>query len=143
MFYNCASLKAVPKILPATTLAYDCYSGMFSNCTSLTTAPELPATTLARYCYNSMFSGCTSLTTAPELPAMILADDCYSGMFSGCTKLNYIKAMFTTTPGSSYTTDWVKGVSSTGTFVKNAAATWNVTGESGIPSGWTVETATA
>ena len=33
----------------------------FSNCTSLTTAPELPATTLANNCYSKMFSGCTSL----------------------------------------------------------------------------------
>ena len=34
---------------------------MFSYCTSLTTAPELPATTLASDCYSYMFSGCTSL----------------------------------------------------------------------------------
>ena len=54
-----------------------CYSGMFQNCRSLTTAPELPATTLASSCYNSMFSLCESLTTAPELPATTLADGCY------------------------------------------------------------------
>ena len=29
----------------------NCYTNMFDNCTSLTTAPELPATTLADYCY--------------------------------------------------------------------------------------------
>ena len=33
-------------------------------------------------------------------------------------------------------------VASTGTFVKNAVATWNVSGEHGVPIGWTVETAT-
>ena len=49
--------------------------------------------------------------------------------------------MFTTTPGSSYTSYWVDGVSATGTFVKNSAAQWNVTGNSGVPSGWTVQTA--
>lgn len=32
-------------------------------------------------------------------------------------------------------------VSLVATFVKNAAATWNVVGVSGIPAGWTVETA--
>ena len=37
---------------------------MFSNCSSLTQAPELPATTLANRCYNSMFYNCTSLTQA-------------------------------------------------------------------------------
>lgn len=90
-----------------------------------------------------MFRDCTSLTTAPELPATTLADYCYDGMFRGCTKLNYIKALFTTTPGDSYTQYWVNGVSSTGTFIKNKNATWDVTGNSGIPSGWTVETVTA
>jgi hypothetical protein len=59
-------------------------------------------------------------------------------MFSKCTKLNYIKAMFTTQPSNSYTAYWVNKVAASGTFVKNSAATWNVSGINGIPSGWTV-----
>jgi hypothetical protein len=51
--------------------------------------------------------------------------------------------MFTTTPGTGTTNQWVDGVASTGTFVKNSAATWNVTGINGVPTGWTVETANA
>lgn len=138
MFYNCTSLTTAPE-LPATTLANDCYLNMFQGCTNLTTAPSvLPATTLAESCYMSMFSDCTNLTTAPVLPADTLASQCYGGMFFGCTSLNYIKAMFTTTPSNSYTFNWVKGVASSGTFVKNAAATWNVTSTYGIPNGWTV-----
>ena len=128
--------------LPATTLASWCYSNMFNGCTSLVNAPELPATTLSYQCYRYMFDGCTSLVNAPELPATELSYQCYRYMFDGCTKLNYIKAMFTTTPGTDYTYNWVSGVASSGTFVKNSAATWNVTGVDGIPSGWTVETAT-
>lgn len=62
-------------------------------------------------------------------------------MFINCSNLNYIKAMFTTTPTTSYTAQWVSGVAATGTFVKNSAATWNVTGVNGIPDGWTVQTA--
>jgi hypothetical protein len=61
-------------------------------------------------------------------------------MFSGCTNLNYIKAMFTTLVASS-TQDWVKSVAATGTFIKNSSATWDVSGNNGVPSGWTVETA--
>ena len=167
MFYNCTSLVTAPE-LPATTLAQSCYDDMFNGCTALITAPELPATTLAlncyqymfqgctalinvpailpattlvNRCYHSMFQGCTSLTTAPELPAPTLVTDCYRAMFFGCKKLNYIKAMFTTTPGSNYTTSWVYSVASSGTFVKNSAAEWDVTGNNGIPSGWTVQTA--
>ena len=62
-------------------------------------------------------------------------------MFYNCRSLNYIKAMFTTTPGYSYTSSWVTNVASSGTFVKNSAAAWNVSGNNGIPSNWTVETA--
>ena len=142
MFQGCTSLTSAPE-LPATTLATNCYYYMFKNCTSLTSAPELPATTLATYCYCYMFQGCTSLTSAPELPATTLASYCYHYMFQGCSNLSYIKAMFTTTPSGTYTGSWVKGVASNGTFVKNAAASWTTTGVSGIPNGWTVETATA
>jgi hypothetical protein len=90
-----------------------------------------------------MFNGCTNLASAPELPATTLTNSCYYRMFYNCTNLNYIKAMFTTTPSSTYTSYWVNGVSATGTFVKNSAAQWDVSGVNGIPNGWTVETASA
>ena len=109
---------------------------MFSGCTSLTSAPELPATTLVIGCYEHMFSGCTSLTIAPELPATTLENFCYQSMFSGCTNLSYVKALFTTTPSSPYTQDWLRGVAETGTFVKSADATWDVVGSNGVPEGW-------
>ena len=140
MFDSCTSLTTAP-VLPATTLANNCYSSMFYGCTSLTIAPELPATTLANNCCSSMFNGCKALTTAPVLPATTLVSDCYSNMFSSCIRLNYIKAMFTTEPSSSYTSWWVQGVASIGTFVKNSAATWTTTGNNGVPTRWTVQTA--
>ena len=134
MFNSCTGMTSAPE-LPAMTLASYCYENMFNNCTNLTSAPELPATTLVDNCYNSMFNGCTGLTSAPELPATTLAGYCYVAMFQGCTNLSHIKAMFTTTPGTSYTRNWVQGVKGTGTFVKNSEATWNVTGNNGVPSG--------
>lgn len=127
--------------LTATTLSQSCYARMFWRCRSLTTAPALPATTITRQCYQEMFAGCTSLTTAPVLPATTLAQYAYQEMFYGCSNLNYIKAMFTSTPSSYNTSSWVYGVASEGTFVKNSAATWNVVGSTGVPSGWTIETA--
>ena len=143
MFMDCISLKKGPTKLPATTLANNCYEEMFKGCTSLETAPELPATTLAYWCYEGMFRGCTSLKTAPELPATILESGCYENMFYGCSKLNYIKALFNHNiiidGGYEYTFNWVKGVASTGTFVKNINANWNVIGENGIPEGWVKE----
>jgi len=141
MFSGCTALTTAP-VLPATTLANNCYQQMFNGCTALTTVQELPATTLATYCYGNMFYGCTNLTTAPELPATTLVSNCYYRMFYNCSRLNYIKAMFTTDPSTLYTSSWVYGVASSGTFVKNSAASWNVTGVNGIPSGWTVQDAT-
>ena len=162
MFYNCAEVTQAPA-LPATTLSSSCYSGMFNGCSSLTQAPELPATTLANSCYGFMFSNCSSLTKAPELPATTLADSCYTYMFGGCSslteapvlpattltkecyshmfyianKLNWIKALFTTIP-STYTKNWVNGVSSQGVFVKSIDANWITTGNNAVPEGWTV-----
>ena len=139
MFSGCSSLITAPE-LPATELTGRCYYYMFSACENLTTAPELPATEMKSSCYENMFSFCTSLTTAPDLPATNLAEACYSEMFCGCTSLNHVKALFTDEPSESTTSNWLMGVSSTGTFVKSKDATWNVWGASGIPECWTVET---
>ena len=139
MFSGCMKFVNAPK-LPATTLADYCYSYMFNMC-ALTTAPELPATTLANSCYDHMFYGCDILTTAPELPATTLANYCYKSMFERCTKLNYIKMLATNISAFYCLNNWVNGVSSTGTFVKNAAMTSLPAGNSGIPSGWTVQNA--
>ena len=86
MFNGCANLTTAPE-LPATTLAESCYAGMFIGCANLTTAPSLPATTLAVSCYQNMFYGCSNLTTAPVLPATTLAQSCYYKMFNSCTSL--------------------------------------------------------
>ena len=140
MFSGCTSLTRAPA-LPATTLSSSCYGQMFAGCTSLTAAPALPATTLASACYIGMFTGCTSLEYAPELPATTLTMMCYSSMFAGCSSLSHITMMATDISAMQCLSNWVNNVASSGTFVKNAAATWNVTGVDGIPEGWTVQTA--
>lgn len=174
MFEQCVSLTVTQAVLPATILAASCYYDMFDHCESLETAPEvpattlaesccfgmfqhcfgmkhvqstLPATTLASGCYNSMFADNHVLEVAPVLPATDLVTGCYHSMFCDCWKLNYLKAMFLTTPGINYTQGWLYSQDTTrppGTFVRNASATW----ESGlernantIPAGWTIETA--
>ena len=163
MFAGCTGLTSAPE-LPATTLANNCYDGMFQGCTSLTTAPELPATTLADYCYSYMFRSCTGLTsapelpattlpkncydgmfqaTAPELPAETLASNCYGNMFNGCRNLNYIKCLATNISARNCTYNWVYGVSSRGTFVKDAnMSSWR-SGVNGIPNNWAIEDAYA
>lgn len=141
LFFGCSDLTTAPA-LPATSLADLCYTGMFRGCTSLTTAPALPATTLANSCYALMFYGCTSLATAPTLPATTLKDYCYQYMFYGCSELNSITMLATDISASDCLLRWVSDVAETGTFYKNSAATWNVTGNNGVPSGWDVEIVT-
>lgn len=128
-------------ILPK-NIIMGCYMNMFYGCVGLLLAPELPSLTTDVECYKQMFYGCTKLTTAPILPALSLSWQCYYQMFANCSSLNYIKALFTSTPGGANgaTDAWVFNVASTGTFVKNKDATWDVTGGDGIPSGWTVIT---
>ena len=112
---------------------------MFSNCTSLTTAPMLPATTLADECYYSMFYECSSLTTAPMLPATTLADECYSEMFYECSSLNSITCLATDIYANYCTGSWLDGVAASGMFTK-ASTMYNWTrGIDGIPNGWIVQ----
>ena len=143
MFSGCTSLLYVPSLLSDnTTLAEGCYMGMFKSCTSLTTVPALPSTTLAKLCYNSMFSDCSGLITAPDLPATTLPEQAYQEMFYGCRNLNSIKCLATTI-GYNATSNWVASVQTqSGTFTKNPnMSSWS-TGNSGIPSNWTVVDAT-
>lgn len=99
----------------------------------------LSKTNLGVGCYNSMFENCANLVNAPDLPALNLTEGCYFYMFANCSNLNYIKMLATDISAPYCMGHWVLGVASTGTFVKNPEATWDVVGDSGVPSGWTVK----
>lgn len=74
------------------------------------------------------------------LPATVLRKNCYFQMFSGCTNFNYIKCLATDIPANrDCTTNWLKGTSTKGTFVKAEGVTWTK-GDSGIPVNWDVKT---
>ena len=87
MFDGCTSLTAAPE-LPATTLADYCYYCMFYGCTSLTTAPSvLPANTLAVECYRGMFEF-TAINAIPRIMATTYTTDSCKGMFDDIKTLN-------------------------------------------------------
>ena len=109
---------------------------LFQSCTSLVTAPELPANTLSSGCYFGMFYNCTSLVKAPELPANTLQSYCYREMFWKCSKLNYIRCYAKTYDAFSFSM-WLKDVAPTGDFYCYDSSIFP-TGDSGIPTGWTV-----
>lgn len=137
MFNSCVVLETAP-VLPATNLATNCYYGMFQGCNGLFSAPELPATTLAQSCYYDMFKNCKNLYCTPELNAPTLAPFCYRSMFEGCNKLNCIRCKATDISANSCTYFWVANVAATGTFEKATGMEDWTTGNSGIPSGWSV-----
>lgn len=77
LFSDCKALRSVDQnFLPIKELvANGLYASMFSQCISLTDAPELPATALTFQCYNDMFLGCRKLSKV-----VMLATDAQSGL---------------------------------------------------------------
>ena len=167
MFRDCVSLKQAPSALPAIDAVPRCYFGMFEGCTSLINAPTIAATTcrigadannlsymfrnctalanppeihlttLAYHALYFMFAGCTSLIRAPHLPAMTLAEGCYYGIFSRCSSLTEASIAATTTATNALT-NWLDGVSASGTVYADPSFTDLPTDSaSGVPTGWT------
>ena len=160
MFAGCTSLKTAPSVLPSSFAAY---CRMFENCTSLEVAPEIQANSgdtqymfagctslitpplyLHIGCW-AMFSGCTSLEVSPVIDFSTIGAGGWGGFpmdyaFDGCTNLKTIICFATAliNPDLAPTTNWVRGVSATGTFVKDPNATFWTYGTDGIPNGWTV-----
>lgn len=89
-------------------------------------------------CYQELFANCTNTETAPVLQAKTLVTNCFANMFLNDGKINYIKCLATSQTGTASLSLWLKGTSSTGTFVKDENATFWTRGNSGIPRNWTV-----
>lgn len=141
MFYGCNSMTTAPASLYDGPLASYCYSTMFYGCRSLTSFPELPSTELAERCYNNMFYQCYGMTTAPTLPAETLVKGCYYNMFWQCRSLTSVKMLATDYSAQDCLTDWLSGANTTGTtgtITLKAGVTPPPTGDSGIPTRFTV-----
>lgn len=130
-----------PVMLPATVLTQGCYGHMFDGCTRLSGTPLICAQTLASNCYEYMFRDCVLLRNAPILRVSTLADECYSHMFDGCSNLVYITCLATDISATDCTNKWLDGVSSLGVFTKAASMSSWPSGDSGIPTNWTVQDA--
>ncbi len=137
LFKNCKLLISAEKLYLPSLLVNGCFEEMFYGCINLTTPPYLSAGSTTDNCYSSMFENCISLSSSPLLRATTLSTNCYNRMFYGCSSLNNIRC-YATNLGTNNTTDWVMGVATTGIFTKYPATVWP-TGNSGIPTGWTVQ----
>ena len=147
LFMDTQVLDAGGLFLPSSGLTEGCYINMFAFST-ITNPPKLPATTLAKNCYSGMFAGCRNLINAPELPATTLPNRAYQFMFNGSTALTYVKCLATS--GLENAGDWLMSIHSNGTFVKDPNTTWpyrthgdeEPTHDYGIPREWTIVDAT-
>lgn len=137
LFRETKMVDAENLILPATILNSHSYRNMFAFITTIIKAPQILATTLATSCCQNMFYGCTELEIAPDLSAQTLISSCYQGMFYNCTKLKYVKCLALST-ATNATNAWMHNITTSGTFVKAPSATFWSSGESGIPSRWTI-----
>ena len=138
LFQNNTTITSAENLtLPATKMTQYCYRSLFKGCTSLINPPELPATEMAQDCYRDLFRGCTSLINPPELPAKVLVEGCYRSTFQGCTSLNEVTVYADDISATQCIINWLRDVSSTGTFRNLGSATYVKDSVSGIPSGWT------
>ena len=139
MFQNCSSLTELTQPLFGSTLTLSkgCFEDMFAHCTSLATVPAglLPATTLAVDCYRGMFQD-TALTSAPNLLAPTIVTTCYRFMFNKCKKLTMIRC-HGTNPNTTDLENWLKEASSSGTLYIKSGITWPTNSDSGVKNGWT------
>ena len=95
MFSGCTSLVTGPSSIGGEGTVMNgsgnCMN-MFYHCLSLTVAPELPATTLASNCYYGMFQWCSNLEYAPRVfggDGLNLQSGYCQDMFDRCDRLKY------------------------------------------------------
>jgi hypothetical protein len=134
MFYN-TGITSIPDIHTAKG-GHSAFTYAFSACESLTDIELLDDTVNGDYCFYNAFINCTGLKTA-KLPATTLSTRCYQSMFYGCTALTDIYLGYEGTD-TSYTTGWMKNVTSTGVLHK-AGEQYSAAGDDTYPSTWTQE----
>lgn len=138
--YNSWLVNASNLVMPATSISTDAYSWMFKGCKNMVYGPKeiafdgyLPTGAFWRSFYN-----CQSLLESPILRFVGTSGQvCVYNCFYGCSSLQKITSLLTSYSSSSFS-DWVYGVSSTGTFYKAPSMSGWSRGTSGIPSNWTV-----
>lgn len=91
--------------------------------------------------FNNMFQGCTLIEQAPYIVVdeigvrPVNSNTVFGYMFDGCSNLSYIRT-YTQLPESE-TTNWVRNVSTNGTFVTDLPDRYT-RGVNGIPTNWQV-----
>lgn len=147
MFYRTKIVNAYNLVIPynSGSYKYSCYF-MFKDCYELEVAPkELKGNTYVNdHSFYLMFQNCPKLTKTPIIWYTFPAYNAMGGMFLNDTLLSEVYMLQTENVNNIdhlRSSNWLKGVASTGTFYANQNLTWLDTIErSGdtIPEGWTI-----
>ena len=139
MFRNCTSLTKTAEIRDLNIGEEQCFKHMYRDCVSLTEAHDMKFNVLnIQSCYG-MFRNCTSLTRAPRLLTVNVNEyGAYNFMFCDCTNLSYIECAMVCNSCWLGSENWVYGVASSGTFVKNKLQTNYQYSNHSIPTGWEI-----
>lgn len=157
MFKQCLSLTQGANLMPLNTvIGTSCFSEIYCGCSALMSLASQASSSWMNvgtaFSYNDgdnafyrAFYGCGQNFRAVRINSRYLAKKSVSGYsnhtfkecFCECTGLTNIEARFVRWPDTSKTKDWVRGVSSTGTFYHTADLTATPHGNSRIPNGWT------
>ena len=149
MFKNCTGLTGNITIQASIDQDFSHIGGnyfqyMFHNCSGIT-GVTVNCNAGNYLGWDNAFAGCSGLTSATLNLTGELSGNELNYMFYGDGNLSYLKAMFTGSNfGVGYTTSWMAGVANTGTYVMNAAASYDAETEkndSRVHAGWTVQTA--
>ena len=145
MFCNCTGLVTAknPFTNPEATTVNK--TDMFSNCTNLREVKIESGTYNTGQNCSGMFRNNTSLESI-HIPFSTVHNLYFTEMFYGCSSLSQVEVDFKFwrwTAGSNTiypTTDWLSGVSPTGTFICPAELDTSIRDASHIPEGWTIVT---
>ena len=147
MFSRTKIVNAYNLVIPynSGSYKYSCYS-MFSHCSELEVAPkELKGNTyVGNYSFYLMFANCPKLKKTPIIGYTFPAYNSMGGMFINDTLLSEVYILQTENGNhidNLRSSNWLKGVASTGTFYANQNLTWLDTierSEHTIPEGWTI-----
>lgn len=92
MFSDCISIISPKMKLQQTSLASNCYAGMFCGCTQMTSGLTLYTNqneTASEYCFENMFRSCYNLKNGVcDNLHKNLESHCYDGMFAYCYSMS-------------------------------------------------------
>lgn len=140
MFYRCYNIEYVPKkcnCINANAYSFNGYNWVTNANPKLKNITDISLIkSVGSYTFSRMYQNNKNIESSVCLNFQSTGSNSLFYMFYGCSKINYIHCMLlgniTNLSGA------FQSVASTGVFVKHIDAAWEVTGNNGVPTNWTI-----